>query len=76
MARPIARAASVLGFSNADWHTLSSAEKRDYRNAVRNADRRVHNFTKRSADKRKGQYRPDDWTTVEWEIYMEEMGLQ
>jgi hypothetical protein len=75
MAKPLARAAGVLGYSAADWYTLSPREKRDLRNAVRNADRRVTNFAKRPASKRKGDFRPDDWSTVEWEIYMEEMGL-
>ena len=71
----IARAASVLGFSNADWHSLSSIEKQAYRNIVRNADRRIERFAARSPEDRRGANRPEDWSAVDWELYKEELGL-
>lgn len=77
MARQVAKAARVLGYSNADWYTLNSAERRRARQEVYNADRRVHNFAKRSAEdrKRSNQSVTEDWDTVDWDLYREEMGL-
>lgn len=75
MARAVAKAARILGYSNADWYILTPSERRRARAEVYNADRRVHNFAKRSAENRKGDNRPVDWDTFEWELYREEMGL-
>lgn len=75
MARPVAKAARILGYSNADWYTLSSSDRKRARAEVYNADRRVKNFSKRSAENRRGDDRPEDWETWEWDLYREEMGL-
>jgi hypothetical protein len=75
MARAIARAAGVLGYSGADWAEFNSVEKRQLRNEVRNADRRIERFSNRSPENRKGDNRPGDWETWEWDIYKAEMGM-
>ena len=76
MARQVAKAARILGYSNADWYTLTPSERKRARAEVYNADRRVHNFAKRSADNRKGDNRPTDWDSYEWDLYREEMGIE
>ena len=75
MARAISRAAGILGYSGADWMEFSSQEKRALRGEARNAERRVARYANRSADDRKGDRRPEDWETWEWELYREAMGL-
>lgn len=76
MARQVAKAARILGYSNADWYSLNSAERKRARAEVYNADRRVKTFSKRSADNRKGDNRPTDWDSYEWDLYREEMGIE
>lgn len=76
MPRQIAKAAGVLGYSAADWYTLTPAERSRSRNEVRNAQRRVHTFAKRDAEHRKGDYWPgEEWDSTDWDLYREEMGL-
>jgi hypothetical protein len=78
MARPIARAAGVLGYSAADWAEFSSAEKRGLRGDVRNADRRIERFARRDPENRKRTGEDDsmeEWETWEWDLYREAMGL-
>jgi hypothetical protein len=68
-------AASVLGYTKAEWATFSSQQKEELRNEVRNAEKRIERFTNKPADKRKGEFAPDDWQTWEWELYREAMGM-
>lgn len=77
MARQVAKAARILGYSNADWYTLSASDRKRARAEVYNTERRVKNFAKRSADdrKRSNQTVTEDWDTVDWDLYREEMGL-
>lgn len=75
MARKVAKAARLLGYSNADWYTLTPSDRNRARHEVYNAERRVKTFAKRSAENRSGDSRPEDWDTVDWDLYKEEMGL-
>lgn len=71
MARAISRAAGILGYSGPDWMEFSGAEKKYLRGEARNAERRVERFANRSPENRKGDRRPEDWETWEWDLYKE-----
>lgn len=75
MARPISKAASILGYSGPDWYELSPELRKELREDVRNTQRRIVRFAGRSKDRRTGDYRPDDWETWEWDLYREARGL-